>query len=184
MSARFARRLGSALSVLIVWSAMFALAPAAWAAAPSNDNRADAIRVHPPQSLTATLVDATLEATHDFSECAGTDSSVWYHFTAPDRGAIVVQLDAGGEMDATVDLFKQVRSKLTWVDCGATDSDGQATLDDDRLTPGAATRSASPTRAARSPTRSSCGSWSRPHPHNRPVGICPTRASGTMWTGS
>ena len=137
MSARFARRLGSALSVLIVWSAMFALAPAAWAAAPSNDNRADAIRVHPPQSLTATLVDATLEATNDFSECAGTDSSVWYHFTAPDRGAIVVQLDAGGEMDATVDLFKQVRSKLTWVDCGATDSDGQATLDDDRLTPGA-----------------------------------------------
>jgi hypothetical protein len=137
MSARYARGLGSALSVLIVSSAMFAMAPAAWAAAPSNDNRANAIRVHPPESVTGTLVEATLEATHDYSRCAGTDSSVWYHFTAPDRGQIVLQLDAGGEMDATVDLFKQVRSKLTGIDCGVTDSDGKATLDDDGLMPGA-----------------------------------------------
>ena len=50
---------------------------------------------------------------------------------------IVIQLDAGGEMDATVDLYKSVRSKLTFVDCRATDSDGEATLDRDGLEAGA-----------------------------------------------
>jgi hypothetical protein len=39
-------------------------------------------------------------------------------------------------MDATVDLYKQVRSKLTLVDCAATDSQGSATLDDDGLQAG------------------------------------------------
>jgi hypothetical protein len=123
--------------VLIALSATFAIAPAAWAAPPSNDDRADAIKVHPPESVTGTLVEATLQLTNDSSRCAGTDSSVWYHFTAPDLGDIVIQLDAAGEMDATVDLFKQVRSKLNFVDCGATDADGKATLDDGGLTPGA-----------------------------------------------
>jgi hypothetical protein len=40
-------------------------------------------------------------------------------------------------MDATVDLFKQIRSKLTWVDCDATDAKGKATIDRDGLDPGA-----------------------------------------------
>ena len=137
MSARYARGLGSALSVLIALSATFAMAPSAWAAAPSNDNRGDAIKVHPPESVTGTLVEATLEPTNDFSNCSSTDGSVWYHFTAPPRGAIVIQLDAAGEMDATVDLYKQVRSKLTFVDCGSTDSLGNVTVDHEGLEPGA-----------------------------------------------
>ena len=101
MSARHLRVLGSALSVLVVLGAALAATPAAWAAPPSNDNRADATLVDPPQSLTGTLVEATLEATQDASSCADTDGSVWYHFTAPPRGAVVIQLDAAGEMDAT-----------------------------------------------------------------------------------
>lgn len=137
MSTRHARALGSALSVLIGLGTTFALTPAAWAAAPSNDNRADAIRVHPPETQHGTLVEATLEPTNDFSECGQTDSSVWYHFTAPDLGSVVLQLDAGGQMDATVDVFKQVRSKLTWVDCSSTDSEGKATVDHAGLVPGA-----------------------------------------------
>jgi hypothetical protein len=137
MSARYSRALGPALSVLVVLSATFALAPSAWAAPPSNDNRANAIKIQPPASVTGTLVEATLEPTNDSSNCAGTDSSVWYHFTAPASGAIVVQFDAAGEMDSTVDLYKQVRSKLNFVDCSGTDDKGKATLDDDGLTPGA-----------------------------------------------
>jgi hypothetical protein len=137
MSARYSRALGPALSVLVVLSATFALAPAASAAPPSNDDRVNATKVHPPESVTGTLVEATLEPTNDSSNCAATDSSVWYHFTAPDRGAIVVQFDAAGKMDSTVDLYKQVRSKLNFVDCSATDSDGKATLEDAGLSPGA-----------------------------------------------
>ena len=40
-------------------------------------------------------------------------------------------------MDATVDLYKQVRSKLTFVDCDASDSQGKATIDRDGLDAGA-----------------------------------------------
>jgi len=137
MSARHVRALGSALSVLVLLGAALLTAPAAWAAPPSNDNRADATLMDPPQSLTGTLVEATLEATQDASNCADTDGSVWYHFTAPPRGAVVIQLDAAGEMDATVDLYKQVRSKLTLVDCRVSDSQGKATIDRDGLDPGA-----------------------------------------------
>ena len=137
MSTRYARGLAPALSVLVVLSATLALAPSASAAVPSNDDRVNATKVHPPESLTGTLVEATLEPTNDVSNCAGTDSSVWYHFTAPDRGAIVVQMDANGTMDSTVDLFKQVRSKLSFVDCNITDANGKATLEDEGLVPGA-----------------------------------------------
>jgi hypothetical protein len=123
--------------VLVVAGAVWVTAPAAWAAAPSNDNRADAALVDPPQSLSGTLVEATLEPTSDDSSCGTTDGSVWYRFTAPSRGEIVIQVDAGGEMDATVDLYKSVRSKLTLVDCTATDSVGDATIDQDGLDAGA-----------------------------------------------
>jgi hypothetical protein len=137
MSARQVRGFGSALSALVVAGAVLVTAPTAWAAAPSNDNRADATLVDPPQSLTGTLVEATLEATDDSSSCGATDGSVWYHFTAPPRGSVVIQFDAGGAMDATVDLYKQVRSKLTFVDCDYSDSKGKATIDRGGLEAGA-----------------------------------------------
>jgi hypothetical protein len=137
MSRRHPRALGSAVSLLIAVSAAFAMTPSAWAAAPSNDNRVDAMLVDPPQSLAGTLVEATLEPTNDTSSCGSTDGSVWYHFIAPPRGEIVIQLDAGGQMDATVDLFKSVRSKLGFVDCSATDSVGNATIDRNGLDGGA-----------------------------------------------
>lgn len=108
-----------------------------WAAPPSNDNRADAIRVNPPQTVVGTLVDATLEPTNDFSECEDTEASVWYRFTAPKSGAIIIELDADGEMDAAVDVFQQVRSKLEFVDCAGTDRKGVATIDTADLEPGA-----------------------------------------------
>ena len=115
-------------------SALFA-APA-WASPPSNDNRADATRINPPQTVAGTLVDATLEPSQDTSNCGETDASVWYRFTAPKSGAVIVQFDAAGEMDATVDVYRQVRSKLTYINCEATDDRGEATLDESDLKPG------------------------------------------------
>jgi hypothetical protein len=108
----------------------------AWAAPPPNDNRADAISVDPPRELKGTLVDATLESGTDSSNCAGTDASVWYRFVAPKRGAIIIQLDAAGEMDATIDLYRQNRSKYQYVECDETDSKGVATIDNESLEPG------------------------------------------------
>ncbi|MGC4108902.1 MAG: hypothetical protein QM747_00405 [Nocardioides sp.] len=130
------RRILGVLGVAVLASTLLGQ-PAAWAAPPVNDNRADEVLLTPPQSVTGTLVEATLEVSDDSSACAGTDSSVWYRFSAPSRGAVVVELDAGGEMDATVDLYRQVRSKLSLVDCGVTDENGSSTLVDDGLKPGA-----------------------------------------------
>lgn len=128
---RFLR--GFALLSLIV--ALLAV-PATASAAPPNDNRADAIRVTPPQTVTGTLVGSTLEPVGDVSECGTTDGSVWYRFTAPKRG-VIIQLDADGEMDATVDVFERNRSRLQFFDCAATDNKGVATLDTDGWQSGA-----------------------------------------------
>ena len=123
------------LSTVLLVATSLAAQPA-WAAPPPNDNRADAITVDPPRQVQGTLVDATLESGTDSSYCGGTDASVWYRFVAPKRGAIIVQLDAAGEMDATIDLFRQTRSKYQDVDCDETDSKGVATIDNESLEPG------------------------------------------------
>ena len=137
MTVRRARGLGSGLAVLVVVGAALAAAPSAWAAAPTNDNRVDAVELVPPQTTNGTLVESTLELVNDFSSCASTDSSVWYRFTGPPRGDLVLQLDAAGEMDATVDLFKVVRSKLSFAGCDVTDAQGNLTLDRSGLEAGA-----------------------------------------------
>ncbi|MEZ5157300.1 MAG: hypothetical protein R2687_00560 [Candidatus Nanopelagicales bacterium] len=115
----------------------FVAAPPASAAVPSNDNRADATRLALPAEVTGSLVDATLEPTNDSSNCGSTDASVWYRFKAPKRGAVIIQLDAGGEMDATVDLYQQVRSKQRFTDCSETNNKGVATIDTEGLEAGA-----------------------------------------------
>jgi len=130
------RSLISAFAIIGLVSGAITASPV-WAAPPSNDNRADAIRVTPPQTVVGTLVDATLEPTNDVSECEDTEASVWYRFTAPKSGAIIIELDADGEMDAAVDVFQQVRSKLDFVDCAGTDRKGVATIDTADLEPGA-----------------------------------------------
>jgi hypothetical protein len=124
-----------AVSALLVMGVM-ASSPPAWASAPANDNRVDAVTLTPPQTVTGTLVESTLEAVNDPS-CYGTDGSVWYGFEAPATGEIVIQLDAAGQMDATMDFFKVDRSKLDPLECQATDSQGNATIDRGGLEAGA-----------------------------------------------
>ncbi len=102
----------------------------ALAAPPANDDRAAAQRLSLPANASGTLVDATLEPESElFSSCADVDSSVWYRFTAPKSGNAVIELDAAGDLDAAVDVFKRERSEFTPVDCEKTRKDGTATLD-------------------------------------------------------
>lgn len=116
--------------------ALAVFSPPAFAAPPSNDNRADAAVLALPADVTGTLVDATLEPGEP-TICGSTVASVWYRFTAPKRGAVIVQLDAAGEMDATVDLFKVTRSRFDALECAGTDSRGVATIDREGLDAGA-----------------------------------------------
>jgi len=122
--------------LLMVTASMVIAAPAAWGAPPSNDDRGNASLLQLPRVVRGTLDEATLVAANDSSGCVETDASVWYRFTAPARGAVVVQLDAAGQMDAAVDLYRQVRSRLQPVGCSPTDARGNATLDLEGLEPG------------------------------------------------
>jgi hypothetical protein len=117
--------------LIVVALAWGLLAPAAaHAAPPTNDNRASAQTLSLPATVHGTTVDATLEDTEP-SSCVGqTGGSVWYEVpagTAP--RAVVLELDADGDMDAAVDVFRRERSQLTSVVCAQTNRRGRATLD-------------------------------------------------------
>src|SRR5689334_14821140 len=91
-------------SRLVFLTVALALLPAsAWAAAPANDNRADAQSLDPlPTTVQGTTVGATREPTEPGSGCQGGDPSVWYSATAAQDGRIGVRASAGGDLDYSV----------------------------------------------------------------------------------
>jgi hypothetical protein len=109
--------------------AAFAIAPAsALAAPPPNDNRANA---RPLGSLPATVTGTTAEATHearDPSACRSYEESVWYRLETASERAVSIVLDAQGDLDAIVAVYRQQRSQLPTVTCAATDRRGKAGL--------------------------------------------------------
>jgi hypothetical protein len=106
------------------------------AAAPPNDNLADATVLNLPESVDGTVVDATVEDGEP-SSCRAAAQSVWYRFRAPAGGRLVALLDTAGELDAVIDVVLRARSDVTSVGCEATDRRGQAMLDLEDLEPGA-----------------------------------------------
>lgn len=117
-----------ALAAAVLSVAVPAGASAATAAAPSNDARASAQALGaPPSSVSGTTVGATVEATGEpVGGCGATGASVWYRFDAAADGRLIASLDAAGDLDAVVDVFRRVRSQATSVTCEATDKDGNA----------------------------------------------------------
>lgn len=112
----------TAVAVLV-----FAAPGAASAAPPPNDARADAVALAaPPTGVSGTLVGATVEATEPVGSCGAAGPSVWYRLDAGADARLVVSLDAGGDLDAVVDVFRRVRSQVSGVTCEATDEDGNA----------------------------------------------------------
>jgi hypothetical protein len=126
------RRLPHAVTLLFLLA--LAAAPAAQAAAPANDARADAQPITLPANVRGTTVAATSESDEPSSFCGQQiKSSVWYSFTARSDRSVLAALDANGELDATVEVFERVRSQLTPVDCATTNRRGQATVDVDAV---------------------------------------------------
>ncbi len=117
-----------AVRTLAVAAGLAALAPAAAAAAPPpNDLRVAATPLTLPASVTGTTQDSTLEAPFESQpSCAGISGSVWYAFTAPRDGSVVVRLNMDGDQDATVEVIRRVRSQLTPVACERTNDAGNA----------------------------------------------------------
>jgi hypothetical protein len=115
-----------AVTLLVVFGL---LAPAAQAAPPGNDDRGSAQALAVPSTVRGTTVDATTEPGEP-SACSGaTANSVWYSIAPSAARDLVVELDAAGDLDAVVDVFRRDRSQLTSLACAQTDRRGRLTLD-------------------------------------------------------
>lgn len=112
------RATGLAVAILI------AVPAAASAAPPSNDDRTSPAQLGSlPAQVGGTLVEATRQPTDPLSGC-GANQQVWYRFVAPADGRIAARLQADGQLDATLDAFRSVRSQLSSLACDFTDAKG------------------------------------------------------------
>jgi hypothetical protein len=105
------------------------LTPALAAAAPPNDNRANARTISPGQSVNGTVQGATRESNEPGSFCAPEASTVWYRVKTSRQGRIIVNLQANGDMDAVVDVYRVRRSQLDQQTCDTTGDNGRSTFD-------------------------------------------------------
>ncbi|MGZ4335560.1 MAG: hypothetical protein ACXVRJ_14985 [Gaiellaceae bacterium] len=114
--------LAAALAALLV-------TPAARAAAPPNDNRADAQAIDAfPASIHGTLVEATVERLDpQVSECGPIASTVWYRIdTAPD-GTLSFALRGAGGVAPVIRIYARGGSALREVTCASADTGALAT---------------------------------------------------------
>ena len=117
-----------ALAVL----AVLVLPAAASAAPPPNDARSAPAAVGAlPATISGTTVESTLDLDEPISACSAPNAkgSVWYALSNADERDLLVALDAGGDMDATVEVFRRERSQVSSVGCTPTNRRGAATVD-------------------------------------------------------
>src|SRR5688572_8715443 len=112
--------------ILIAVSAALVVASPA-AAAPDNDDVADARALGAlPARVAGTTSQASAEGDEPASTCGRTSGSVWYRLRADRRGPIVVQVEAAGELEAVVGVFRRTRTRLEPVACRRTNANGRA----------------------------------------------------------
>ena len=112
---------------LLVALALIVPATAA-GAPPRNDARATPQPVNRiPSSFGGTTVGATAEP-NDPGTCRRTTETVWYRWVATDDRRVALRLQANGDLDAVVAVYRQVRSQLTLLSCAATSEAGQAAV--------------------------------------------------------
>jgi hypothetical protein len=94
---------------------------------PPNDDRA-AARPIPrlPVRLAGTTVGASAE--ENDPRCGESAGTVWYRLDRDTAGPVVVNLRANGDLDATVAVYRRVRSQIVAVRCDQTDRKGLASF--------------------------------------------------------
>jgi hypothetical protein len=91
---------------------------------PDNDERSEAAQI---SGLPATRRGTTLGATgDDYRGCGMSGGGVWYRFTGPRTGRVLVRLTTG-ERDGVVAAFRRERSNIDEIGCAPTDRRGNVT---------------------------------------------------------
>lgn len=124
---RAVHRIG--LFVAVVVAVVLVCASGAWAAAPSNDNRAQAQLIRLGSTVSGTTVGATVEAVEPGSGCGITGASVWYRVDPAASGRAIAILQAHGDLDVVVDVFRRERSQVAPVTCDVSDRHGLSSSD-------------------------------------------------------
>jgi hypothetical protein len=115
-------------TLALVAGLLAAAAPAA-AAPPPNDTRQAATSLDPlPTTVSGTTVEATVDSEDTFTTCGEIGPGVWYGATAASAGRIALRVQAAGELDLVVEVFRRVRSRLDDVECDSSDGRGLAEL--------------------------------------------------------
>lgn len=119
-------RLKATLTILVVAVAALAFAAIALAAAPANDTRANAQEIKLGQQASGTTNEATADE-DDATGCGPSDTpSVWYRIEGSTDGRAIVQLQASGDLDVVLDVYRRRRSQFTSLSCDSSDSKGRA----------------------------------------------------------
>jgi hypothetical protein len=99
------------------------------AGAPANDSRAKATPIGGlPATVPGTTVGATDDPTDPGSDCGRAHDTVWYRVSGVGAGRLVLRLNAFGDLDAIVSVYRAVRSRLIPVTCTPTDDNGRGAL--------------------------------------------------------
>ena len=117
-------------TLLFIAAATLAFAPAAAAAPPTNDNRADAhLLPEFPANVHGSTAEATVERLDpQVSRCGRIESTVWYRIEASPDGMIVgtVQADAG--FTPVFRIYRRGASSIQELDCGTAAAGGKAVV--------------------------------------------------------
>src|SRR5262245_36175125 len=97
--------------------------------APPNDDRANATAIGSlPAALSGTTIGATDDPRDPFTDCGRPHDTVWYRLSGAEAGRLVLRLQAFGDLDAIVAVYRTARSRLIPVTCTATDQNGGGAL--------------------------------------------------------
>ena len=111
----------------IVGAAVVIVAVPALADPPNNDDRADARAVSVPSTVQGTTRESTTQG-NEPSSCRGADGTVWYSLDPGQSRRVSIELNARGDLEAEIVVYRRDRSQLEQLDCDTTNRRGQASV--------------------------------------------------------
>jgi len=92
---------------------------------PPNDDPAGAeVLARLPANPEGTTLGGSID--EDTPRCGALSADVWYRVDRESAGEVVVSLRAGGELDATLGIYRRVRSQVREISCSRTNAKGNA----------------------------------------------------------
>jgi hypothetical protein len=98
------------------------------AAAPNNDDRANARALSVPSTVDGTTRESTVQSNEPSSGCTSVEGSVWYSLDPATTGRVSIELSARGDLEGVVDVYERDRSELSLLDCDQTNRRGDASV--------------------------------------------------------